>query len=117
MLIGVTIFSYANGTLASLMTTQDEKMADFNNRMNQLTQVCEEFKIPYELFKQSKSYLQYEVQQKHIKFNFMNSLPQNLKIDLSMYTNFSKFRVINFVKDGSRRFLYWICPKLEIRLF
>ena len=31
-----------------------------------------------------------------------------------MYINFEKFQQIELLRDGTKQFLFWICPKLEL---
>ena len=49
--------------------------------------------------------------------SFVNKLPKKLQVEISMYLNENKYKKIEFLRNKSKPFLYWICPRLEYLTF
>lgn len=83
MLVGVIAFSFANGALASILTTYDHESAPIQEKMQTLNKIQNEFDIPHELFLSCKKNI--ELISNHdnefFKINsFLDELPPKLKI-------------------------------------
>ena len=61
MIIGVALFSFANGAVASLVQNYDTSEAEFKTKLNVLMKIYKDFGMPYDLFMKCKSYLEYKV--------------------------------------------------------
>jgi hypothetical protein len=54
MVVGVVSFSFANGSLASIISSYDSKNALYQEKLNILNKAQKEYKIPLDLFIQLK---------------------------------------------------------------
>lgn len=94
MLIGVISFSYANGSLSSIMTTYDNKSVPMQEKMDVLNNILKDFDIPNELYLSCKKNIEL-VSTLGIDFskidNFLEELPPKLKIQLSLRVYKSRY--------------------------
>ena len=58
MVIGVISFSYANGTLASILANYDEQNAELQEKINILNKVYKQYYLPLELYVRCKRNLE-----------------------------------------------------------
>lgn len=58
MVVGVISFSFASGSLASIMQNYDSKNAVLNEKMGKLKKIYMEHDIPYELYGKIKTSIQ-----------------------------------------------------------
>lgn len=58
MVVGVIAFSFASGSLASIMQNYDSKNAQLNDKMKKLKKIYTEYNIPYELYGKVKQSIQ-----------------------------------------------------------
>jgi hypothetical protein len=61
MLIGVMAFTFANGTLASILSSYDEQNVSLNDQLAILNKIQKEFKIPYLLYTDCKKHLELDL--------------------------------------------------------
>ena len=50
MLVGVISFSYANGALASIITTDDQEKQEFIDQLGILDNIRNEFFLPHDIY-------------------------------------------------------------------
>ena len=55
MVVGVISFSFASGSLASIMQNYDSKNAVYNEKMKKLKKIYEDYNIPYDLYGKMKT--------------------------------------------------------------
>ena len=60
MIVGVSLFSFANGALASIIQSQDSANADFQEKLVILNRVYKEYFLPLDLFLNLKKTIIYE---------------------------------------------------------
>lgn len=60
MLIGVFAFTFANGSLASILSSYDVQNAELNEKITVLKKIYDEYKIPPELFINCKKHLEHD---------------------------------------------------------
>ena len=61
----------------------------------------------------------------HYKYNkanedildFMEELPTNLKLEVSMFIHENTYKKIQFLRSKSPSFISWICPRLKPAIF
>lgn len=59
MFIGVCVFSFASGSLSSLMANYDNKNSELANRLGMLARISKRFKLSHELEKKLKNEIVY----------------------------------------------------------
>lgn len=58
MFIGVTSFTFANGSLASILSSYDELNVDLNEKLAILNKIKNEYNIPKELYIDCRKHLE-----------------------------------------------------------
>lgn len=114
MIAGVVSFSFASGSLASIIQNYDNTNAILQERLVLLNKVYKEYKLPLELFIKIKKSMGYESKQDmHDLHVFMNELPYKLKMELSLYVYEQRYNRIHFFQKRSAEFIFWMCPLMK----
>ena len=72
-----------------------------------------DYSFPLELFVKLKQSLKYNYQDFEDYTNFVNELPYNLKIEVSLYLHEDTYKTMQFLQDKSMSYIAWICPLLK----
>ena len=73
-----------------------------------------EYSFPLELFVKLKQSLKYNYSQDFDDYsNFVDELPHNLKIEVSLYLHEETYKKMKFLQDKSMSYIAWICPLLK----
>jgi hypothetical protein len=76
LIIGVIGFSFAIGSLSSVLSSLDVKAGKLQEKMDTLNNIREEYKIPYDLYRRLRLALNYDHSKKNDEHaNFINELP------------------------------------------
>lgn len=117
MLSGVISFNLISGTLGSLITNYDSNQAALQEKMLYLNNLRTKYRITDDLFFQIKKSLQFDHSLNMTSLDmFINQLPANLRLDISMEmhkSNFKKFDL--FERTGKKKVLPWIASKMRPR--
>jgi len=117
MAIGVIAFSFASGSLASIIQNYDTQNAKLAEQLNILNRVYKDYFLPLDLYTRLKQSLKYNFSQDIDDLNdFLKDLPHNLKIELSLYIHEETYKHIYFMKDKTMSLIAWICPLLKTYL-
>lgn len=111
MIVGVCAFSFASGSLASIMQNKDSQEAYMQGKVNRLNQIYKDYKLKLDLY--SKLKLSLAVNNSNHEDDlkqFLDELPHNLKIETSLFVHKDVYRSIDFLKERSSLFICWICP-------
>ena len=95
MVIGVISFSFANGSLTSIMQNYDVQNAEYQSQMESLNKIYHDFRLPLDLFIRIKKSMGYEIKkdiQDHQKF--LDTLPVKLKTEVSLYVYEQRYNKI-----------------------
>lgn len=85
MLAGVISFSFATGTLASLISSYDSKNGQLKEKMDALTDIQEEYNLDIDLYNEISKNIQYNHRKKSKDLiKFMDDLPYKLRVELAM---------------------------------
>lgn len=118
MIIGVISFSFANGSLASIIQNYDQSNAIYQEKMIVLNRIYKEFKLPLDLFIKIKKSMGYESQQDMNELHqFINELPHKLKTEVSIYVFEQRYAKIKFFKNRNVSFILWMCPILKPQIY
>ena len=72
-----------------------------------------DYSFPLELFVKLKQSLKYNYQDFEDYSNFVDELPYNLKIEVSLYLHEDTYKTMQFLQDKSMSYITWICPLLK----
>jgi len=76
LIIGVIGFSFAIGSLSSVLSSLDVKAGKLQEKMDTLNNIREEYKIPYDLYRRLRLALNYDHSKTNDEHsNFINDLP------------------------------------------
>ena len=71
-----------------------------------------------ELYKKCKRTLEYTQNNEYEEMNrFLDELPHNLKMDVSLFIYEERYKNIKFFNDKSISFLQWVCRLLRQQIF
>eukprot|EP00347_Sterkiella_histriomuscorum_P023005 403336321 len=114
MIIGVISFSFASGSLSSLISNYDSSQAKLKEKIATLNDIREQHKIGPELFDELRKAIKYDHSKNHKdKIQFMEELPQKLKIELAMEIHKDIYHNIDFFKHQDKDFIFWVGPLLK----
>lgn len=118
MVFGVIAFSFANGSLASIMQNYDQHNAGYQEKLVTLNKIYKDYCLPLDLFIKIKKSLGYE-NKKDINelTHFLDTLPHKLKTEVSLYVYESRYENIKFFKNRSVSFILWMCPLLRPQIY
>jgi hypothetical protein len=79
MLVGVVSFSFANGTLASIITNKDNRNGYFEEKLEVLEKAKKDYPINEALYRKMKKSIHYsQTNDQEDLTNFVNELPNHL---------------------------------------
>ena len=114
MIIGVFAFSFSISSLSSMLSSMDTRNAHLNEKLTTLNKIQRRYRIGFEFYRRLKQALKYDYQRNAaIQFSFLNELPQNLKIELSLIMHREIVKKIYFFQNKSPHFIAFIGPLLK----
>ena len=114
MFIGVGCYSFAIGSLSSVISNMDSKTAKLKQKLQTLNDLKQEFRLPRELYSKLKKALKYD-HNRNIsdKSLFMTSLPNALRLELSLILNKDIITRIPFFSKQRPQFIAYMSPFLK----
>ncbi|CDW85371.1 cation channel family protein [Stylonychia lemnae] len=114
LVVGVVSFSFAIGSLSSILSSLDAKAAKLKEKLQILSEIQSEYKIPYDLFRRLRLALRYDhSKNSQEQLNFLNELPQNLKVELSLVMHSELIKSVKFFKKKEPHFIAFVGPMLK----
>ncbi|CDW86372.1 cation channel family protein [Stylonychia lemnae] len=114
MIIGVIAFSFATGSLSSIISNYDASQAQLKEKMATLNDIKSKYNINADLFDDLRKTIKYDHSKNyHDVIKFMEELPFKLKIDLALEIHKNIYREIEFFKKQDKNFIVWVCPLLR----
>ena len=99
MVIGVVAFSFANGTLTSIVSNYDTQNAELQEKVNALNKVYKKFQLPLDLYVRCKRNLEFMQESEQVDItNLLNDLPHKLNVEISMYIYEKRYKKIKFFR-------------------
>lgn len=114
-LIGVLSYSFASGSLTSIIANYDQINQKNQEKINVLNRLFKEHNIPSEIYYQIKTSITNQESTKDMTDikDFLDDLPYRLRIRTTMYLYRDAYESVEFLKnEKSENFLAWICPLL-----
>jgi voltage-gated potassium channel len=114
MCIGVCSYSFAVGSLSSVLSSLDSKQAKLKQKLNTLEELRRQYRLNHEIYIKLKKSLKYDhSKDKSDKFSFLNELPQSLKLELAVIMHQNIIKKIPFFQSRDPHFIAFICPLLR----
>ena len=109
MLMGVMCFSFATGTIASLITTYDSQEALMKEKIATLNDIHIEYGIQTELFNRLARNIKFDHSKKKKDIaHFIEELPNQLRIELAMVIHQKMYSNVQFFKGKDKSLIAWI---------
>ena len=114
MWTGVCTYSFAVGSLSSVLNTLDTKDAKLKKKLGVLEELRSQYELSHEIYSQLKKALKYDHSRDSTeKINFVNELPLTLKNELSVIMHKHLIRNIPFFSGKPPHFLAFAGPLLK----
>jgi len=118
MITGVISFSFASGSLSSIMSNYDHSEAIVKEKYATLNEINQKYKLSQELFDDIMKIIKYDNSRIGENYNnFSKELPQFLKTRLAMEIHRNIYETISFFKHQPRDFIAWIVPLLKKTMY
>ena len=114
MIAGVTAFATGTSAITNLIQTYDHENAKLQERVVILNRIYKEYCLPLKLYENVKKSLKYIYNQDFDDLTtFVNELPQDLRLEVSLFIYEDTFKKLDFLKNRPVSFITWICPLLK----
>lgn len=114
MVIGVTAFAAGTSSLTNLLQSYDMENAKLEEKVQLLNRIYKEYQLPLRLYENVKKSLKYQYKNDIDDIlNFVEELPQDLRIEMSLFIFEKTFKQILFFRSRPLSFVAWICPLLK----
>ena len=119
MTMGVVGFGLLSGALTNILQNYDVQNAQFQEKVAILNRLYREYYLPLSLYLRLKQSIRYNYSKNQDDVNgFLEELPRNLAIELSLFVHEQTYKKIYFLKrNASESFLAWVCPLLKPSIF
>jgi hypothetical protein len=114
MSFGVFFYSFAIGSLTSIVSTLDAKTAEMNQKMQTLYSIRQEFKLDQDIFDKVRKVIKYDLSRNQKdKLDFLQELPNKLRIELSDIIHGNMIKKLFFFRDKKPDFIAFVAPLLK----
>jgi hypothetical protein len=114
MSIGVVMYSFAIGSLTSIVAGIDAKNAKINSRLQTLHSIRYDFKISQDIYDKVRKIIKHDLtQDQNRQLKFLQVLPHKLRIELSQIIHENMIKKLYFFKDKPFEFLGFVAPLLK----
>ena len=114
MFIGVFFYSFTIGSLSSLISNLDSNSARLDSQLNSLSQLRTQYNIDDDLYNRLKIGVKFGLTRYNFdKVEFLNKLPLNLRVELSVIMHRKLVEGIDFFENRPARFIAFIGPYLK----
>jgi hypothetical protein len=114
MSFGVFMYSFAIGSLSSIVSTLDAKTAEMNQKLQTLYSIKQEFKLDNEIYDKVRKVIKYDLSRNQKdKINFLQELPNKLRIELSQIIHDNIIKKMHFFSNASPDLIAFVTPLLK----
>ena len=114
MFIGVVSFSFATGSLSSILQNYDHANAKLEERIQILNRIFKDYYLPLELYENLKQTLKYDYNKDRNDINhFVEELPHQLKLMVSLHIHEQTYKTIDIFRNRQAAFITWVCPLMK----
>lgn len=118
-IIGVGMFSYIIGNVATLIVNLDTARAEFRTRVEEVRNSMRIQRLPQRLQERVKHYYDYlwETRKGLSNDTFMRDLPETLRLEISLHLNRDILEKVALFKGADEVFVHAVVGKLEPMVF
>ena len=114
MIIGIVSFSFASGSLSSIMSNYDTSQAKLKEKLGVLNQIRIQYDICPDLVDQLRQSIKYDQRKSQEEiYEFMDDLPYKLKTELAVEIHKDICQSIDFFRARDKSFIAWVGPFLK----
>ena len=114
MLAGIIMYSFTIGSLTSLIAILDSKQAKLKDKLTILDELYMEYHFDYETYIKIRRCLKYENSRNESdKYEFLNDLPQQLKVEVSVLMHQNIIQKLPFFQGLDPYFISFFVPLLK----
>jgi len=108
------MYSFAIGSLSSIVSTLDAKTAEMNQKLQILASIKNEFKLDNDIYDKVRKVIKYDLSRNQKdKMNFLQELPNKLRIELSKIMHDKIIKQLYFFRDQPADFIAYVAPLLK----
>ena len=113
MIFGVIIYSFAIGSLSSIVSSLDSNTAEMNQKLQILSRIKREFNLDQDIYDKIRKVIKYDLSNSQKdKMNFLQELPNKLRIELSHIMHDHVISKMYFFKNQPNDFIAYVAPLL-----
>ena len=114
MSFGVLLYSFAIGSLSSIVSTLDQKSEEMNQKLQILSSIKKEFNLEQNIYDKVRKVIKYDLSRNQKdKMVFLQELPNKLRIELSQIMHDKVIQNFYFFRDQPSDFFAYVAPLLK----
>ena len=114
MSFGVLLYSFAIGSLSSIVSTLDQKTAEMNQKLQILSSIKKEFHLDQNIYDKVRKVIKFDLSRNQKdKMMFLQELPNKLRIELSQIMHDKVIQNLYFFRDQPSDFFAYVAPLLK----
>jgi hypothetical protein len=114
MSIGVLMYSFAIGSLTSIVASLDAKNSKINERLQTLYSIRQDFKLSPDIYDKVRKIIKHDlIHNQNRQLKFLQVLPHKLRIELSQIIHENMIKKLYFFKEKPNEFLGFVAPLLK----
>lgn len=114
MSFGVLLYSFAIGSLSSIVSTLDQKSEEMNQKLQILSSIKKEFNLEQGIYDKVRKVIKYDLSRNQKdKMVFLQELPNKLRIELSQIMHDKVIQNFYFFRDQPSDFFAYVAPLLK----
>ena len=114
MSFGVLMYSFAIGSLSSIVAAMDQKSEEMNEKLKILASIKKEYHLDKELYDKVRKVIKFDLSRNQKdKMEFLQELPNKLRIELSQIMHDKVVQNLYFFKDQPSDFFAYVAPLLK----
>jgi len=113
MIVGVLAFSFASGSLSSILGSYDQTEAIMKEKISTLNEISTKYSLNNSLYDEIRKIIRFDHSKRVDQYSkFKSELPPHLQIKLSMEIHRNIYQKIDFFKHKPKEFIAWCVPML-----
>lgn len=114
MSFGVLMYSFAIGSLSSIIASLDQKRSEMNRKLEILNSIKKEYDLTQDTYNKVRKTIKYDLNRNQKdKMNFLLELPNKLRLELSQIMHDKAIKNLYFFKNQPRDFFAYAAHLLK----
>jgi hypothetical protein len=108
------MYSFAIGSLSSIVSTLDAKTAEMNQKLQILYYIKHEFKLEDEIYEKVRKVIKFDLMRNQKdKINFLQDLPNKLRVELSQIIHDNIIKKMHFFRHATPDLVAFVTPMIK----